>query len=653
MKNFPKVIVGLLFIVVAGFGILQLVHFDYGYIPAEDKIVAYESNKRNSYDLWGEHITDDQAKELRKTEEGRQKLSAKNGAIEIDEDLLELGRKTFYEETFGNEYFFTDVLGVLDGPITFGNITKAILALKGEGTSNLRVELAKDITLGDKTFKKGEKMDTGIDVAKGSLIPIGMPISVEDGRVRVGVSCAACHATVDPDTKKIIEGAPNQDFDVGLLLAMGTNSTAFFTHTDVQNIRQYMAETTRTVTNTEGKAEALPDIYQLEKAVDDNFVSWPKGSVDSTIDLESNPAQIPDSFTLKDHPYGWSGFSMAGPFKGLSVFSHNVHSQNTDSLSQAEISKPILGIDKEVYYGTILQNAANPDFRFDPNTEGKPSEFFKKIDPTPNAVGINELVVNPNFPKVSLAVPDGVIVSSPGYNFNEQINGAAAWQNTIQPPKPKKKFNQNKVSAGREVFEKANCISCHAGKEFSNHKIISVKTIKTEPSRAKALKKTERIFGEALYYSPDTPVPLPKDPTILKVPTDHLDPEQIKLAFAHGDSPGGYKVPSIIGLFWTAPYLHDGGVSVGPDLQNDIGVPGTLRKGILPDPANSLRAMVDSSLRAKVIKENKNDAGLRKTHISGEGHEYWVDGTTGFSKEEQDSLIEYLLSVYKIDDKEE
>jgi hypothetical protein len=90
-----------------------------------------------------------------------------------------------------------------------------------------------------------------------------------------------------------------------------------------------------------------------------------------------------------------------------------------------------------------------------------------------------------------------------------------------------------------------------------------------------------------VLYSPDTPVPIPKDAKVLKVPADHLDPEQIKLAFAHGDSPGGYKVPILIGLSWTAPYLHDGGVSVGPN--NELGVAGTLLKGVVPDPRNSLR----------------------------------------------------------------
>ncbi|WP_157077445.1 hypothetical protein [Robertmurraya korlensis] len=54
----------------------------------------------------------------------------------------------------------------------------------------------------------------------------------------------------------------------------------------------------------------------------------------------------------------------AGPFKGLTAFSHNVHSQNSDSLSQSEISKALFEIDNEVYLGPILQNSADPNFRY-------------------------------------------------------------------------------------------------------------------------------------------------------------------------------------------------------------------------------------------------------------------------------------------------
>lgn len=443
-------------------------------------------------------------------------------------------------------------------------------------------------------------------------------------------------------TKTVIEGAPNNDLNAGLIMALATNSTAYFTHTEIKNIKHFMGQEHKIIGDS-GKQMSLPDPVKLEEKVDSILASWPRGNFDSTIDMKANPAQIPDSFTLGDHPYGWSGFAAAGSFNGLAVFSNNVHAQNADSLSQAEISKPLFNIDKEVYLGTILQNAANPSFRYQPSLEEKPSEFFAKVDPTPGVVGINKLVPQPQFPKISLVAPDGLIVSEKGFTFNKQNNSVAAWQNTINPPKPKQKANTSTIKHGREVFVKAGCISCHAGRALTNNKVISSNVIGTEPSRAKALKKTEKIFGESVLFSLDTPVPIPKNPKVEKVPTDHLDPEQIKLAFAHGDSPGGYKVPSLIGLYWTAPYLHDGGVAVGTNQQ--FGLTETVLKGIIPDPKNSLQALIDKGMREKVIQANASSKQLQNVHVSGKGHEFWIDSTTGFSKEDQEAVIDYLLSL--------
>lgn len=637
--NYLRLLIGIFVILVIGIFFFFFADFRYGYTPKKERVMPYVANKHKNYDIWGKQIT-------KIPETGSGTKLAKNGAVEIDQRLLKIGRDTFYEETFGNEFFLTDIMGIIDGPFTIGNIAKAIIALKGEGTTNLRVELAEDITIGGKTYKKGEKIDTGIDVVKGTYAPLGMPVSVSKGKVRVGISCAACHATVDENTKQVIEGAPNSDLNLGLLLSLATNSSSYFTHANIANIKDYIKESAdRSVTTSKGTKESLPDPELLEKAVDETFSKWPHGHFDSSIDLVSNPTDIPDSFTLGDHPYGWSGFAAAGSFRGLAAFSNNVHAQNADSLSQSEISQELFGMDKEVYLGTILQNAANPDFRYHPKSGIKPSEFFQSVDPTPGVPGVNQLVAPPQFPKVSLAAPDGLIVSSPGYKFNEQNNGVAAWQNTIRPPKPKTKISQLAVERGRKVFVKANCISCHAGNALTNHKVISVKEIGTEPSRAKALKKYGKVMGESLFYPPDTKIPLPKNPDVVKVPTNHLDREQLTLAFALGDSPGGYKVPSLIGLYWTAPYLHDGSIAVGKDLNREIGVTGTILKGITPDPANSLRAIIDKNLRAKVIKANLSSQQLKDLHIKGIGHEYWVDQSTGFTKSEQDALIDYLLSI--------
>lgn len=629
---------------------------EYAYLPPSNKIMNQDTNsfgiKANQesnpvYDLWGNTITEGNIKPLA---DGNS-LSPDNGAVQINDEFLKLGRKMFYTETFGNEVFLTDIMGIVNGPLTIPNIMKAIVQLKGKGTTNLQVELAKDIKVGDKTFKKGQIIDTGIDVAKGSYVPLGMPVKYSEGRIKVGVSCAACHATVDRESKMVIEGAPNSDLNAGLLMALATNSTAYFTHTDEKKISDEGMEKladylSNMVKASDGKSVPLPDAKKLEEAVDADLVKWSAGNFDSTIDMKNNPAQIPDSFTLGGHPYGWSGFAAAGPFKGLSAFSNNVHAQNADSLAQSEASSTLFGIDKEVYMGAILQNAANPKYRYNPKSGMKPSDFFASVDPTPGVPGVNELIKPPTFPKLSLIAPDGVFASSKGYKVGEQVNSIAAWQNTLVPPPTKMKLDPNKVRVGEQVFKRADCISCHAGHAFTNNRIIPSATIGTEPSRAQALKKTENLFADnATIYAPNTSVPIPPNPKILQVPTGHLDPEQLKLAFAHGDSSGGYKVKGLTGLYWTAPYLHDGGVAVGIDMQTQLGVPGTVLKGIPANPANSLQALVDKELRQKVIDANRSSKELQDAHVQGVGHEFWVDSSTGFTKQQQEGLIQYLLSL--------
>lgn len=623
----------------------------YAFLPSEEQILKSEGKiikeeDKPAYDLWGRTITKKEAEELLKTENGKALLSPKNGAVKIDEALNQLGKKAFYEETFGNEVFITDIMGAFNGPLTLQGVKEAIQDLKGEGTDNLRVKLAETVTIGGKTFHKGDYVDTGLDVARGSNEVMGMPTKVVEGQVKAGITCAACHSTVDPVSKLVVEGAPNYNLNAGMFIAMATNSAAYFTHTDITALQKFLREGGTKVETTEGKTATLPDPQALEEAVDKNALKWPKGNFDSTIDMQSNPAQIPSSFTAGAHPYGWSGHAMAGSFKGLSTFNNNVHAQNSDSLTQSEVSRELFGMDKEVYIGTILQNAANPKYRYTAQKGKKPSAFFDTVDPTPGTPGINQVVKPPSFPKATLVAPDGLIVSSPGTKFNEQNNGMSVWQNTLVPPKASVQLDPEKVQTGQKVFARAGCITCHGGEHFTNNRIVSAPEIGTDPSRARALKATERIWGEALIYSPDTPVPIPPGATVLKVPTKDLDPEQIKLAFAKGDSPGGYKTPGLTGLYWTAPYLHDGGISVGKDAKTQLGMPGTLGKGIRPDPFNSLKALVDKKLREEVIAANRKEH-LPEVHVHGIGHNYWVDKTTGFTEKEQEALVHYLLSIHK------
>jgi len=124
-------------------------------------------------------------------------------------------------------------------------------------------------------------------------------------------------------------------------------------------------------------------------------------------------------------------------------------------------SQYLLGIDKETYLGTILQNSAAPKFRL---PEGaKPSEFLEKNDPTPGTPAINQVIKMPGYPKGSIFALDGFLASSPGFPIGEQLNGMSAYQNALAPPPYRQTVDRETLRRGATVFEKANCAQCHSG----------------------------------------------------------------------------------------------------------------------------------------------------------------------------------------------
>lgn len=614
-------ILGLLLFGIAGiFTYISVSEPEYAYVPPNDKISKQE--RKDIPNIFREV----------------------NVQEEESEEFIELGKHLFYQETFGNEVFFSDILGLFSGTFTIPNIMKAIIKLNGEGTSNLKVEAAHTVKIGNRTINEGELIETGLDVPKGAYAPLGIKFKYDDGRFKAGVSCAACHTTVDKQGS-VIQGAPNSDLNVGLALALGTNTASYFNHTQLESLKKYIKDSTRTVKTSDGQEESLPDIDSLEEYVDSELVKWPQGSNDTTIDFKNNPVQIPDAFTKGDHPYGWSGQGLIGPFNGISAAINNAHSQNMDATSQTTISKPVMNIDKEVYLGTLLQNAANKKYRYDPKSGEKPTEFFAKVDPTPGVDGVNELIPSASFPKISFLTTIALLSSSPGYRAWEQMNAIAAFMNSLHPVKTGLNISQSSKEEGRMVFEKGGCISCHGGPYLTKNKLIPAKEIGTNPSRAKGFKKSENYFGAPYMYDANTPVPLPRNPKKMKVSMTKEQEKQLKLGWAHGNNEGGYKIPSLFGLYWSAPYLHDGGVAVGANLAKDIGLPGTHAKRINPDARNSLLALIDSNLRSKVIAENQNSQALSTSNVTGRGHEFWIDETSGFTKAQQQALIDYLLTL--------
>lgn len=607
-----------------------------------------------SFDVLGYAIDKNEATRILQTQAGRESLSRESGAVEVTEDLLTLGRKGFYAETFKNEIFLTDVVGILNGPINIGSMTKAIARLQGKATTNLQVSLDRDVTIGGRRFKAGTLLSTGLDVAAGSLVPLGIRPSISKGNIRAGITCAMCHATIDPKSGRIKEGAPNNDVNPGLVLAFATNSAAMFRHTSVNPTQILPGD--RTYIDAAGQQSRLPDIKTLEDAVDAQLLTWPPGNFDSTATLVNNPSQNTSSYTFDAWPYGWSGHSAIGWFHGLTTLNSNVHATNSDATTGADGSWETLGINKETYLGVILQNAAKKAFRL-PNGV-KPSEFFQKIDPTPDAPGMNETIKMPGYPKGSPFMLDGLMANSPGYPVGEQLNAMSAWQNTLTPP-PYLSTDSESVQRGAAVFFRAGCVECHSGRYFTNHDVISQNEIGTQPSRAPTLAAIARTFTNPMTYPSSVSAPVAPNTPELPIPTEITPPKAQQLAFAINNPAGGYKVPSLIGLHVSAPYLHDGGVAASADAikldrgsdrfgianPDRIGMAGTLMQQILPDPAASLRVLVDRRLRETAVTANRANSDLKTSNIDGSGHNYWVDAEAGFTTTQQTDLIQFLLSL--------
>lgn len=436
--------------------------------------------------------------------------------------------------------------------------------------------------------------------------------------------------------------------------AFATNSAAMFRQTGVHPTTLPPGD--HTYINAAGQKANLPDAKILEDAVDAQLLAWSPGNFDSSPDNNNNPAQIPSSYTFDFYPYGWSGFSSVGWFHGLTTLNNNVHATNSDPTTGSYASKYLLGIDKETYLGVILQNSADPKFRLP--QRAKPSEFLQKNDPTPGTPAINEVIKMPGYPKGSIFVLDGLMANSPGFPVAAQVNGMSAYQNTLAPPPYKSSANLETLQRGAAVFEKANCAQCHSGRYFTNHDVIPVSEIKSQPSRANALAKLPPAFVPPETYPSNTPVPLPPDPPVISVPVE-ITPQRVRdLAYAISDPKGGYKVQNLIGLYLTAPYLHDGGVAASAEAlhqevdghyvvakPDQIGLAGTWMQNIEPDPQASLRVLVDRDLRQAAIAANKANPDLQATNVDGSGHEYWVDQKAGFTPEDQTNLIQFLLSI--------
>src|SRR5918912_4567803 len=149
------------------------------------------------------------------------------------EQMMEEGRESFRNDTFGDEAFWGDLLQLHKA------IAGAALGGVGAGVSPktaLAVGLKVDSdALPNRLIKDLEKGRVNLDdpATTLALLKLNAVVGVKgffnpDGGLRsVGISCAVCHSTVDdslaPGIGKRLDGWANRDLNVGAVVGLAPN----------------------------------------------------------------------------------------------------------------------------------------------------------------------------------------------------------------------------------------------------------------------------------------------------------------------------------------------------------------------------------------------------------------------------------------------
>lgn len=590
------------------------------------------------------------------------------GAVQITQQLIEAGDDIFLNRKVGDTLGIQGVLGFGTGLARIQpELIAAIQKLGGRPTTNLQLTLQQDLKLGSHFYAKGSTLDTGLDVLLGATFPIGLK---PDGNF----TCAVCH-DVTSQLGDRLKGVPNGDLNVRFLIALAPNSTAGFARLDLDPLDPKYQGNGKAIVDSRGNLVTLPDPQKFEDAFDDTLLDVPFGHFESSPDEINNTTQIPSVFTFKSGPYFFDGQFAIGPFAGLSATGNGVHSSEGNLLAAAQLSTETLGLDPEVYLGVVLQNAADPRLRLPEGVRVKPSEWLRQVAPDPRQAELEDQIPAPGagtYPNLrpSLFTYNGAIFSPDSFVQDDIASGPflfadnamAAFQNSLVPPPNRTQENitalgNGSVRRGAQVFQRANCATCHAPPFFTDNKIHPLKELGNNSARARSRLALKDVLVPPKIYTLNNPVPVPANAEVLDVPTEGISDSPTTLP--KGFLPdGGYKTLSLRGVYLSAPYLHDGGVAVRENSlkiakngnftvidRTGLGLTGTLSIGQSADSASSLRALLDRQLRSQVIAANQANPALVRSNLDGTGHEFYVDKTTGFTPAQQTDLINFLLAL--------
>jgi len=165
------------------------------------------------YDYFGKLLSPQEASQLvaNKRLDPNDPISYQRvGAVKITQELIAKGEDIFFNRKIGDTFGLQEVFGFALGFTKISNeLGVAIASLQGQPTTNLKIILQKDLTVGSRTFPKGTVIPTGLKIPKGQSAALGLTASGN-------ITCAICHATLS--NSKIIPGVPNGELAIPCLL---------------------------------------------------------------------------------------------------------------------------------------------------------------------------------------------------------------------------------------------------------------------------------------------------------------------------------------------------------------------------------------------------------------------------------------------------
>jgi hypothetical protein len=164
-------------------------------------------------------------------------------------DLLDKGKAIFRFETFGDEAFWTGKL----------KLHQALVSAKHGGTgegltpkqalaAGLKVDLRLLPEFLKNKIKEGKFLDdplVTLELLRLNAV-VGVVAKFDNNRITsVGVTCASCHSTVDSESGigNRLDGWPNRDLNVGAVIAMAPDLSAFteMLNVDEATVRKVLA----------------------------------------------------------------------------------------------------------------------------------------------------------------------------------------------------------------------------------------------------------------------------------------------------------------------------------------------------------------------------------------------------------------------------